>query len=71
MLWSPQPILFQRVQVPIQVSARAQVFLNGNTYVAEDTGGGVKGYHIDIFFDTHEEALAWGRQTVEVLLLEE
>ena len=56
---------------PTVIPLGTQVVLNGNTYVAEDTGGGVKGYHIDIFFDTHEEALAWGRQTVEVLLLEE
>lgn len=56
---------------PTVIPLGTKVFLNGNTYVAEDTGGGVKGYHIDIFFDTHEEALAWGRQTVEVLLIEE
>lgn len=55
---------------PTVIPLGTQVVLNGNTYVAEDTGGGVKGYHIDIFFDTHEEALAWGRQTVEVFLIE-
>ena len=35
-------------------------------YIAQDTGGAVKGNHIDLYFDTHEEALAWGSQTREV-----
>lgn len=36
------------------------------TWVAEDCGGGVKGNHIDIYFATHEEALNWGRRTIDV-----
>ena len=31
-------------------------------YIAEDCGGGVKGNHIDVYFDSHEEALQFGRQ---------
>ncbi|WP_426349698.1 PcsB-like coiled-coil domain-containing protein [Alloiococcus sp. CFN-8] len=42
------------------------VMINGENYVAEDSGGGVKKYHIDIYFDTHEEALAFGVQYAEV-----
>ena len=41
-----------------------EVIINGNTYVAEDCGGAVKGKDIDIFFNTHEEALQFGRQTI-------
>jgi 3D (Asp-Asp-Asp) domain-containing protein len=37
---------------------------------AEDTGGAIQGYRIDLFFPTREEALAWGRRTVEVEILE-
>ena len=28
----------------------------------EDTGSAIKGDHIDLLFDSHREALAWGRQ---------
>lgn len=38
--------------------------------VAEDTGGAIVGNIIDIAFDTHEEALAFGRQDLEIYILE-
>ena len=31
-----------------------QVLIGDNVYIAEDCGGGIKGDHIDIFFDSHE-----------------
>lgn len=37
-----------------------------NEYIAQDTGSSVNGYHIDLYFDSHEAALAWGAQTREV-----
>ena len=40
-----------------------EISIDGKTYVAEDCGGKVKGYTIDVFFDSHEEALNFGRQT--------
>ena len=39
---------------------------NGIQWVAEDCGGGVKGYHIDIYYDDHQEALNWGKRTITV-----
>lgn len=42
------------------------VIINGIEYIAEDTGGAVKGKMIDIYFDSHEEAQAFGRQTLTV-----
>lgn len=38
--------------------------------VAEDTGGAIRGHHIDVAFDTHGEALAFGRRNIEVYILE-
>jgi len=35
-----------------------------------DRGGAIKGNKLDVFFATHEEALQWGRQFIEVTVLE-
>jgi len=39
------------------------------TYIAEDTGSAIKGKIIDIYFDTHEEALKFGRQKVNIRII--
>jgi 3D (Asp-Asp-Asp) domain-containing protein len=39
------------------------------TYIAEDTGSAIKGKIIDIYFDTHEEALKFGRQKVNIRVI--
>lgn len=38
----------------------------GNSYMAQDTGSGVKGHHIDLFIGNHEEALKLGVQEKEL-----
>jgi len=38
--------------------------------VAADTGGGVKGAHIDLCFDTVDEAVRWGRRSVTITILD-
>lgn len=43
-----------------------RILYNGIEYVAEDTGGAIKGNRIDIYFDSHSEALNWGRRTIEI-----
>ena len=35
-----------------------------------DRGGAIKGYKLDLYFPTHEEALIWGRQTLDVTVYE-
>ena len=42
------------------------LMINGHEYVAEDCGGAIKGNDVDIYFDTHEEADAFGVQYMEV-----
>lgn len=44
------------------------VLVDGVEYVAEDTG--VRGKHIDIYFDSHREALNFGVRKVEVEIVE-
>lgn len=38
--------------------------------VAEDTGSAIKGKRIDLFFESHSKALAFGRRKVKVYILE-
>lgn len=42
------------------------ILINGKKYVAEDTGGAIKGKKIDIYFSSHSEALEFGRQKAYV-----
>ncbi len=45
-----------------------EVTIDGVTYTAEDTGNAIKGRMIDIYFDTHQEAVNFGRQEKKVYL---
>ncbi|MDD6000160.1 MAG: SH3 domain-containing protein [Lachnospiraceae bacterium] len=44
----------------------SQVVIDGVVYTVEDRGSGVNGNHIDIFFATHDKAMAYGSKTVKV-----
>ncbi len=48
----------------------SRIMIGGVVYTAEDCGGGVKGNHIDIFFNTHGETRAYGTRNVEVYLVQ-
>lgn len=37
--------------------------------VVEDTGGAIKGYRIDLYFERHEDALEWGRKMVKAKII--
>lgn len=39
-------------------------------YIAEDTGAAIKGNKIDLYFDSHQDALEWGVQSREVFVIE-
>jgi 3D (Asp-Asp-Asp) domain-containing protein len=54
---------------PSVIPLGTQVKVNGNIYVAEDTGSAIKGKKIDIYFDSHSDALNWGRRSVEIYIL--
>jgi len=43
-----------------------KVIINGHEYTVEDCGGAINGNRVDLFFDSHEDALQWGRQRLEV-----
>lgn len=51
---------------PNVIPLGSTVVINGHSYIAEDTGSAVKGNVIDVFYDSHNDALNWGRRSVEV-----
>lgn len=44
------------------------VEINGVNYIAEDCGGAIKKNRIDIYFDSHDDALEWGVQKHDVFI---
>lgn len=53
---------------PNVIAYGTEVIINDHTYVVEDCGGAIKGDRIDIYFDTHWEALQFGMQELTVLI---
>ncbi|MCM1082690.1 MAG: 3D domain-containing protein [Clostridium sp.] len=43
-----------------------QLVINGQVYTVEDVGGAIQGNKIDIYFNTHQEAINFGRQSAQV-----
>lgn len=44
--------------------------INGTIYIVEDRGGAITGNKIDLYFNTHAEALAWGVKYLPVTVVE-
>jgi len=45
----------------------SKVIVNGQDYIAEDTGGDIQGKRLDIFMSNREQALNFGRRKVEII----
>lgn len=54
---------------PSKIPYGTKVSINGHTYVAEDCGGAIKGNRIDVYFDSHSEALQFGVQYADVYIV--
>ncbi len=39
------------------------------TFIAEDTGGAIKGNKIDIYMGSRSEAITWGRRSIDIYIL--
>ena len=56
---------------PNVIPLGTRLFIPGYGYaVADDIGGAIKGNKIDIAFDTHNEAMQFGRQKITVYILD-
>lgn len=54
---------------PAVLPMGSRVEIDGTIYTVEDTGKAVKGNIVDIYFDTHEEAMIYGRQRKNIYLI--
>ena len=53
---------------PDVIPLGSTVIINGQEYVAQDTGGAIQGNRIDVYCNSHEEALQLGVITAEVYM---
>lgn len=45
---------------PDVIPLGTEVEIDGHIYIAQDVGGAISGNRIDLYFDSHEDALQWG-----------
>lgn len=56
---------------PAVIPLGTQVYLEGlGIYIAEDTGGAIKGNRIDLFMKNHNQALIFGTKKIKAYLLQ-
>lgn len=54
------------VAAPSTFAFGTQLVINGKTYTVEDRGGAIQGNRIDIYMNSHSQALAWGVRYLDV-----
>ena len=61
---------YQTIAVdPSVIPLGSHVIINGHEYIAEDTGGAIKGRRIDLCVETHSEAMSKGVIYADVYLV--
>lgn len=56
---------------PSVIPYGTKVVIDGKEYFAEDCGGAIKGNRVDVFFDTHQDALNFGVKWKDVYVVVE
>ena len=54
---------------PRVIPLGSQVIIDGQVYVAEDTGSSIRGNRLDIYFSSHQEAINWGIKYKDVSII--
>lgn len=57
------------VAAPSTFAFGTELVINGQTYIVEDRGGAIQGNRIDVYMNSHSEALAWGVRYLDVEVL--
>lgn len=60
------PAAGRTVAAPSDFAFGTKLNIGGVIFTVEDRGGAINGKHLDIYFNTHAEALAFGMRTVAV-----
>lgn len=58
------------IATPSTFAFGTKVVINGKTYTVEDRGGAIQGNRIDIYMNSHSEAIAWGVRYLNVDVLD-
>ena len=53
---------------PRVIPLGSKVRMNDKEYIAEDTGGVIKGKRIDLFVGSHSEAMKFGKKVIKVYI---
>ncbi|NLW91749.1 MAG: hypothetical protein GXY34_09145 [Syntrophomonadaceae bacterium] len=69
--YNGQPLQYGVVAVdPSVIPMNSKLYIEGyGEGIAADQGNAIKGYHIDLFFPSHQQALSWGVKRVNVTIL--
>ena len=57
------------IAAPSWIPFGTTVVINGVSYVCEDRGSEIKGNHLDIYMDSLEDAIEFGRKEMRVTIL--
>ncbi|MGC6175897.1 3D domain-containing protein [Lacrimispora sp. 38-1] len=66
----PQPLHTLSADLTV-LPLGTKVMIDGVIYTVEDTGSGIRGKKVDIYFGSRGEALAFGRQSIEIFAVVE
>nr|WP_314458557.1 3D domain-containing protein [uncultured Clostridium sp.] len=66
----PQPLHTLSADLTV-LPLGSKVMIDGVIYTVEDTGSGIRGKKVDIYFGSRGEALAFGRQSKEIFAVVE
>ncbi|MFZ7122013.1 MAG: G5 domain-containing protein [Eubacteriaceae bacterium] len=68
---------YHTVAAPANLAFGTEIYMpyfngasNGGVFVVEDRGGSIRGNRIDIYFNSHEEAIKFGKRTIKIYVLE-
>ena len=59
------------IAAPSNFAFGTKIMIDGQVYVVQDRGGAITGNHFDIYFNTHQEALNFGRRITSAYLVVE
>ena len=64
-----EPVSFPAIAAPPNIPCGTRINVPGyGVAVVKDRGGAIKGNKLDVYFPTHDAALEWGRQVLDIMV---